>query len=564
MSNKILSLKINKPFGALEVQEVQFTEENGLIVVKAEVGSGKTTLSNALNVGLSGGSERSVSDIDLKKYPNDVDIEEAISYGDTPIFLHTKIESGQLSSTLFLKDKDGKKVTNPVVNGKKLTPALLRDLLRTSLTFNVSEFISENPRTQIDWMMATFKDKLREKGVVFDKKSTEYMGSILYQLEQAKMDRSRIYNKVAELNAFKTRLEQEGYLETNIPEYVSIEAIEADRKAATESYYGKLSEIDRKINDTKVRASEYNSVIRAYNESLDKEKQISDAALREEIRVFNESIKEMQELRIKIEYAVNLLIANGAPYGILTSWYEGLQPIPSERVFQPTKELQKVEQDEHGRYIQRDGLPETVNKAFLGIAALRSEVASLLAEKAAITSPDTDYTARIESAKASNRIAERWATFFEHQAADKKVRDLFMQYKKIFTEIDLGVEGLRMEIVGDEENGQDIRTTYNGAHDPMFFGNPKKEYRNLAAYSLTQKNVLSILMQVHLLSQKEEGLRFLFLECPFDTKTKNLIMDLQKKHDLQIIVTQTSDVDTENIKEGEIVISNGYLLSKKL
>ena len=25
-----------------------------------------------------------------------------------------------------------------------------------------------------------------------------------------------------------------------------------------------------------------------------------------------------------------------------------------------------------------------------------------------------------------------------------------------------------------------------------------------------------------------------------------------------------SDVDTENIKEGEIVISNGYLLSKKL
>ena len=56
MSNKILSLKINKPFGALEVQEVTFAEENGLIVVKAEVGSGKTTLSNALNVCLSGGS----------------------------------------------------------------------------------------------------------------------------------------------------------------------------------------------------------------------------------------------------------------------------------------------------------------------------------------------------------------------------------------------------------------------------------------------------------------------------------------------------------------------------
>jgi hypothetical protein len=325
-----------------------------------------------------------------------------------------------------------------------------------------------------------------------------------------------------------------------------------------------LAEIDRKINDTKVRASEYNSVIRAYNESLDKEKQIADAALKDEIRVFNEERDRLISIRKEIENAITVIVGQGGPEGVLVQWYNSLQPIPSERVFQPTPELQKIEQDEHGRYIQREGLPENVNKAFSGISALRSEVASLLAEKAAITSPDTDYTARIEAAKASNRIAERWATFFEHQAADKKVRDLFMQYKKIFTEIDLGVEGLRMEIVGDEENGQDIRTTYNGAHDPMFFGNPKKEYRNLAAYSLTQKNVLSILMQVHLLSQKEEGLRFLFLECPFDTKTKNLIMDLQKKHDLQIIVTQTSDVDIENIKEGEIVISNGYLLSKKL
>ena len=563
MSNKIVSLSINKKFGILEVQKVNFEEKDGLIVLKAEVGSGKTTVSNALNIGLSGGSEREVSDIDLKKYPEGFDIEECVSFGDQPVYLHTKMESGQLSSTLFIKDADGKKNTSPIVNGKKLTPAVLRDLLRTSLTFNVSEFISEDPRIQIGWMMKTFKDKLKEKGVVFDKKASDYQGSILYDLEQAKLDRSRIYNKVAELNAYKTRLEQEGNAETAIPEYVDISLIEKEQKDAVAKYYSDLSDIDKKVSELHVKAAELNAIIRGYNESLDNEKLIADNAKKEEIRLFNDRVDVETEKRRRIKEAYDVLIANGAPEGVLKAWFESLSALQTKKDFVTSEPLAKVEMNEHGKYVFREGLPEKVNNAFKSLDSLRSEVRVLLVEKEAVKSPNDDYSARIETAKRTNRIAERWATFFEHQAADKKVKDIFTKYKKIFTEIDLGVEGLRMEIVGDEE-GTEIRTTYNGKHDPKFFGNDNVEYRNIASYSLTQKNVLSILMQVHLLEENKDGLRFLFLESPFDTKTKNIILEMQKKHDLQIIVTQTADVDVENIKEGEIVINNGYLLSSKL
>ena len=183
--------------------------------------------------------------------------------------------------------------------------------------------------------------------------------------------------------------------------------------------------------------------------------------------------------------------------------------------------------------------------------------------------PEEDFNARIESAKKSNAIAKRWQAFFAHQEADKKVKDIFNKYRKIFTTIDLGVEGLKMSLLGDDtEVSNEIRTTYDGSHDPVFFGNPKKEARNIASYSLTQKNVLAILMQIYLLEQKkargESGLRYLFLDVPIDNKTKDLLIDIQKKYDLQLLVSSTGDYEQAGLADGEILVDGGYLLSKEI
>lgn len=563
--SKILGIKLNQQLGILAVQEVQFVQDNeGLIVIKGNVGSGKSTVGAAVTIGLAAGSEREIP-LDMKKYQG-LDIEECISYGDTPIYLHTIYSDGKLTSSLYILDKDGKKSTNPIIGGKKMTPAVLRDILRTQLTFGVDQFISENPRTQMEFMMGVYKDKLREKGVIFDKSAPAYQGSILWRLEQAKMERTRIFSRVAELNARKNRLEEEGYDEKNIPLFVDIDSIEKEKQESVKAYYQSISDIDGKINVAKVKASEYNGIIKSYNDNLDTQRELAQAKENEEVRVYNQKVIAYNENLKKISTAVNFLIENGCDLPLI-QWEKSLhgeKELREAKVIQP---INKIETNEKGVYIYREGLPEEVSKAFKSLSDLRTEVLGYMKEKEALKEPEDTYTDRIEKAKRTNLIAKRWATFYEHQEADKLVKDTLNEYKKIFTSIDLGVDGLRMEIIGDEDSTE-IRTTYNGVHNIEFFGNEKKEYRNIASYSLTQRNVLSILMQIYLLDEKrkngEEGLRYLFLEAPMDLKTRDLILEYQKKHDLQILVSATGDYTQDSLIDGEYLIDGGYLLSKKL
>lgn len=565
-SPKILSLVLNSKFGLLEAQEVVFTQDaNQLIQVKANVGSGKTSLGNAIAVGLSGGSEREVS-LDMKKYEG-LDIEEQISFGDSPVFLRTRYENGKLSSVVFIKDKDGKKADNPIINGTKFTASSLRDFLKTELTFSVDEFLSENPKVQMAWMMEVYKDKLKEKGVVFDKKSPLFAGSILWELEQAKMERSRIYNKVTELNAFKSRLESEGWKETNIPEYIDVSLIEDEQKAATKKYYEEIQSIDKEISGLSLKASEYNSIIANYNSTLETQKELADAKLQKEVDDYNKEIQKQIDLREEIRVCVDFLIKNG--FTGVKEQFDALPKIADKKVFTPTQ-ITKIEKDENNKYIRVGNYTPEVDSAFVGIADLRTAGAILIDKKSKIEEPkDEDYKSRIESAKASNRIAERWSVFFEHQEADNKVKDIFNRYRKVFTTIDLGVAGLKMSLLGsDEDESNEIRTTYNGEHDPVLFHNEKKEARIISAYSHTQRNVLAVLMQIYLLDEKkkkgQEGLRYMFFDAPIDLKTRDILIDMQKKYDLQLITTTTGDFVVENLKEGEILIENGYLLSKSI
>ena len=563
---KLLSISLNQPLGILGVQEVQFSETtDNLVTIKGGVGTGKTSVNNAIAIGLSAGNERSLP-IDMKKYES-VDIEEQILYNDVKLFLRTKSENGKLVSSLYVKDVDGKKATNPVVNGKKLTPASLRDILKTELTFGIDAFISENPRTQMDFMMEVYKDKLKEKGIVFDKKATNYHGSLLYKLDQAIAERSMKYNKVTELNAYKTRLEQEGYPETAIPEFVNIASIEVEQKELMRKYYESIADVEKRLSDVKMQAFECNTVIKSYNESLDRQRELADEKLRASINEFNQSVDKMISERTKIAEYVGYLLTVGAPEGVLKAWVESLPAIPDKKVFVPTPELEKVPQNEKGHYIHDAKYSDEVEKAFAEIDSLRNKALELIKEKESIKEPSDTFTQRIESAKAINRIAERWAAFYEHQEADKKVKDIFNQYRKTFTEIDLGVEGLRMDIIGDESS-TDIRTVYNGAHDPKLFGNEKMEYRNIASYSLTQRNILAILMQINLLEEKrkrgEDGLRYIFIEAPLDKKTRDILVDMQKKYDMQILTSATGDYNVSGLADGEFLIEDGYLLSNKL
>ena len=561
--SKLVGLKLNEKFGILEAQEARFeTSTDKLITIKAEVGKGKSTVGKALNIGLSAGSEREIP-VDMKAYEG-CDIEEEITYGETPIFMRTTYKDGSLSSSLYIKDKDGKKCTNPVINGKKMTAAALRDELKTELTFGIQEFISDDPRRQMEWMMKTYKDKLKEKGVVFDKKSPNYQGSVLYQLEQAKMERSQRYEKMRGLNAFKTALENDGLREEAIPDYIDISTIEKEREEASEKYHEELHDFDTKLGNIKVNSQKAISIMDAYNSSLKENKRLTDENNRLNVDSFNKKIDENKKNRDLLHEHIQILSEAGAPMKEVIEWFEKLPSIGEYKEFIET-EINPITTD-CGKYIHDKKYSDEIEKAFADLDFCRKEYVRLEKEKEAVKKPSDEFSSRIEEAKASNRIAERWAAFFDHQETDKEVKRIFAEYRKIFTSIDLGVDGLKIDIIGNEDD-MNMRTVYNGSHNPKLFGNEKGEYRALSSYSETQKNILSILMQIHLLDEKkkqgDDALRFLFIEAPLDSKTRDMLIDYQKKYDLQLLCTMTCDVDVSTLKEGEIAIENGYLISKK-
>jgi len=559
MSNKITALILNNKLGRLEAQTMDFTTDpNELTQIKGIVGAGKSSVNKAVAIALSGGSEREVP-FDMKAYEG-LDVEVRIV---NDIYMRTTYKDGSLTSIVYMKDKDGKKIKNPTINGKQFTPAALRDYLKTELTFSSDDFISSNPKVQNDWMMKVYKDKLAEKGVIFDKTSSKYKDSVLYRLEQAKHYRDICYNKVTEYNAYAKRLEEEGHSEKNIPDAIDIEAIENKHKEATKTYYNRIAEIEKKIAGITLEVSKANSVIENYNSSLETKKALADAKEQKRIDDINAVIKQEVQQREKIHESVKFLTSVG--FIGLEEQFNKLPKLREEVVFVPSK-IQKVAKDEHNRFINTGTYSEEVSDAFLKIQMLRNDVMPLIKAKKNLAEPDEKkYKEEIESAKASNRVAVRWATFYEHQAADLKVKEIWTEYKKIFTFLDLGVEGLKMMVIG--ENGE-IRTMYNGAHDPVLFGNKKKQYRAISSYSETQKNILAVLMQIYLLEEKKkkgvEGLRYLCIDVPIDKKTKELLIGIQKKYDIQLLTTSTGDFERSKLGPGEVLIENGYLLGKEV
>lgn len=530
---KLVSLTLNSDFGVLKAQEAKFVENpDGLIEIKAGVGQGKTTLKQGAELAISAGNTQKLP-FDTEKL-KDVDVEIQLSTG---VFMRTYSDKkGNLKSIAYRKLEDGKLDKDPVINGKKLTPAVLRDLIRTELTFGIDDFLSENPRTHMDFMMGIYSHKLKELGVVFDKKSPAYENSILWKLDQAKIDRQNKHFARRAINGFKEALIEEGWDEENIPKKHDLEALEAKKTTFIKE---KQDALQVKIDKIKEDAANQKAVIKSYNDSLVEKEQIRSNKLTE--LKANIEIVEKAQLILKMDNVQFWLNEN------------------KKLAEKPLEPFQKVSIDENGNYISGEGFTHDVQTAFKEISRLRTEVAPLIKQKdEPIDTSSLD--AEIQTAKTNNEIIKRWNSFFDWQESDQEVKKLWKEYCEKFTKIDLGVPGLSIQVVGDEENSS-IRTHYNGQHNPEFFGNNKNEDRLLTQYSATQRPVIAILMQIYLLSQKDNGLKMMWLECPMDKKTRDLLIDIQKKHDLTIIVGTTGDFTTEGLKPGEFLIENGELLS---
>lgn len=530
---KLVSLKLNEKFGILEAQKAEFIENpNGLIEIKAGVGQGKTTLKQAGELAISAGNTQKLP-FDTEKLKN-VDVEIELSTG---IFMRTHTDkNGNLKSIAYRKLEDGKLDRDPVINGKKLTPAVLRDLIRTDLTFGIDDFLSENPKTHMDFMMGIYSHKLTELGVVFDKKSSAYQNSILWRLDQAKMDRQQKHFARRAINGFKEALIEEGWDEENIPIKTNIEELEAKKAAKIKK---EADRIQAGIDAIKEKASDQKAIIKSYNDGVSQAEELRSERLKQ-LKVDIEVVEKAQKI-LKMEN--------------VEFWLNENRKI-SEKPLEP---LAVVLTDDNGNYISGEGFTPEVQAAFNEIVKLRAEIKPLITQKdEPVDTAEID--SQITKATSTNKIIDRWNSFFDWQDADQLVKDTWKEYCSLFSKIDLGVPGLSIQVVGDEENSS-IRTHYNGEHNIEFFGNLKKEHRLLTQYSATQRPVIAILMQIYLLSQKKEGLKVMWIECPIDKKTRDLLIQIQKDSGLTIIVGVTGDYTFEGLEAGQFLIENGELLS---
>jgi hypothetical protein len=532
---KLVSLKLNEKFGVLQAQEAKFVENpDGLIEIRANVGSGKTTAKQAVEVAVSAGNTK-LPAFDTEKFKN-VDVEIELSTG---IFMRTYSDkSGNLKSVAYRKLADGKLDKDPVIDGKKLTPPVLRDIIRTDLTFGIDDFLSENPRTHMDFMMKIYSHKLTELGVIFDKNSPKYQNSILWRLEQAKMDRENKHFARRAVNGFREALEKEGYDEENVPEITDLSLLETEK---SEKINAVSKAIQDKIDVIKEDATKCITTIISYNDNLRQQDQIK-AQERSTLNMNIDIVEKAQDI---------------LNFDNITFWLTENKKIAAKPI-EPSVAVPMTDEGKPTGEAFNMPFSKNVNMALRDLITLRHKIAPLIRQQSEPV--DTlEIDTKITTAKASNEIAARWNAFFDWQESDTNVKAIWKEYQNKFSEIDLGVPGLSIQIVGDEEKSS-IRTHYNGSHNPDFFGNKKTEDRLLTQYSATQRPVIAILMQIYLLSQKKGGLKLIWIECPMDKKTRDLLIGVQKKYDITIVVGVTGDFTFDGLSQGQFLIENGELL----
>jgi hypothetical protein len=550
---KIIGLKINQQLGILQSCNLTFDPNNKLIAIKGEVGSGKTTLQKSISLGTKGAETLN----DDKQLYGQIDEEVQLLDGENNIFVGLKSdEKGSLDYVIYIKDKDGKIIKNPEIDGKKITPSSYLKSLQTSLTWRMDELMSENTTVQKKLLLEIFKGQLSGLGVVFDKKDDKFKDSILGKIELAESERSDLEFLRKQTGGFLNQLAPLGIDPENsdtYPHYTDLKALE-----------GKVTELNYKINNVdETRKSELVELKNTADSTVNLIK-AEDLLIVSKNKVISDDFGKLNSLKSSIQNDFKKL--DKSKY-FKTGGYEFLMNSLDDQII--IKEHPKF----HGviQYNENESItskPENFEKG--------SEMFRLLTELNVIRTKyvtkskepkgNTDVLntqlkelkGSIDIIKENNQRRKMLDSFLNWQLKNNEVVELRNDYANMLSGINTGVEGLKICIDKDESSKLDIYLKYNGSYDPEYFGNKEKEFRKLSSYSGTQKPLICLLLQNFLLSTKPKAMRYLWIDdVPIDNKTKSLLERMGEELGVTIIVNITGDFEKEALKSGELLIEGG-------
>lgn len=559
---KIIGLTINERMGILQGCELSFDEKNHLIAIKGEVGSGKTTLQKGLQLGTLG------SDVlkDDKQLWGDIDEEVQLLDGDQKIFVGCKSNAvGGLDYVLFMRDENGKKIKDPVIDGVKFTPATYLKNLQTALTWRMDELMSENLTVQKKLLLELYKSELSGLGVVFDKKSADWVDSILGRIEMAENERSIKEFERKSVGGFANQLEPLGIFvddEATWPQLLDLAALE-EQKSKISYQISNMDEVNaQKLEAIKNKADGFINEIKAINNDLTdknnkiladfeaKKQQYSQnthtfAGIKTDLQTLADAGCLVAEVKSSILMQLNAGFKN-----------DGATCLPLHKLVQFDAEGKMVAEDVDPLFVDVLLKLQQARKDYLAAMQNKGSVGDLQKELDVVVQ-------KIFLATENNKKCKMLSSFLDWRTANNELIALRNEYAKMLGGINTGVDGLRITV--DNEDGKlDIYLTYNGCFDPEYFGNKNGEFRKLSSYSGTQKPLICLLLQNYLLSKLPKAMRYLWIDnVPIDKKTKVLLEKMGEDLDVTIIVNITGDFNRESLQDGEILIEGGQVFFNK-
>ena len=553
---KIIGLSVNKDFGGLKATELTFDENNKLTLVKGEVGSGKTTLNRALSLTTKG--SKTLEDNNLY---GEIDLTAQLLDGEHKVFIDCKGTEGNLKHTIYTIDKDGNKLKDVVIDGKKLTPANYLSSLQTSLTWRLDELTSENPTTQRNILLELYQNELEQRGVFFDKNNPKYVGGIIDKIEKAKNDRNYADMKRKEVGGIGDDLRMKGINSDQRRELKSeavTVALANDLSAQiTLAKTNITQQRESQLNALKAKGSEINGRLRDINDGF--------KAVNSKVDVFEIEYKaKKKELNIKVSNIEDILLdifknESAIVQSLMNQINNSLPEIK-----QPTEtKVKELQFSEKGQCISK---PEDFDK---DTSDLLTEYRSTATEYIRInnlplTVADTteienkldEVNKELKSIRIWNKEAIAINALHDWKDKNEDVKDLQNDFYMKLTEIETGVKGLH--IAPESKESQNIYLMYDGSYDTDYFHNPNKELRKLSAYSDTQKPLICLLIQQYMLSKKGKTLPYLWIDkVPIDNKTRELLEKMSNDLDLWLFVSWTGDFKLENLKDGELLLEGG-------
>ena len=562
----------------LKPKKTVINQLTGCIPLNGGSGEGKSTLIEALKMATVGIDTRR----DNNLVPNGQEDSEwlvPIAYVDKPneilLYIRTLVKkNGEIQQSFMVDTEKGRKTEkNPIAGMEKLTPSKLQDLMRTSLTYGIDDFLSESPTRVRDFIFKTYSDELLKLGLIVEKNSPAYAESINGRLEAAIANRDEISREQSKRGAYGVNLE--GFVCPRKPNMESLnekqkEAIQklANAKATKEAQKGqveiRISEKQAKFDLKKNEADSIKKEMITWNDSKLRDEDVAKSDL-------------VTKLNTETSFLENLDYW-GSVFDLTNSeaaeHYKGLYlhvlelKKSSQLALNNRPQVLQIPLD--GKDVP-ENLPEEAVTLLLKLQNIRAEAIAIQKEIDAIKNEpiEGDNSAvetaqgeldavnlEIEAAQKDNDLFDRFEILERHTEAERKVNELRAERNKMYTQIDCKVKGLTIGLV-DEDKGT-MAFFYDGRYDVEYFNNPNKTPQLITSYSASQKVLISVLLQANLLKENQLPLNVLYVDnVGMDSKVRDLFDLFAKKNGLMILVAQTNDKTIDDIGSNELLIENG-------